>query len=42
MKEEDIEYIENYLRKNYYPESITRPDIERVCKMLGKKSAKGN
>ena len=42
MKEEDIEHIENYFRQNYSPETITRPEVERVCKMLGKKSAKGN
>ena len=41
MKEEDIEQIEDYF-KDYSPESITRRDIEKVCKMLGKKSAKGN
>ena len=41
MKEEDIKHIEDYF-KSYSPESITRSKIEKVCKMLGKKSAKGN
>ena len=42
MKEEDIKHIEDYFNKSYSPESITRREIEKVCKMLGKKSAKGN
>ena len=42
MKKEDIKHIEDYFRQNHLQESITRPDVERVCKMLGKKSAKGN
>ena len=41
MKEEDIEQIEDYF-KDHSPESITRREIEKVCKMLGRKSAKGN
>ena len=41
MKEEDIKHMEDYF-KSYSPESITRREIEKVCKMLGKKSAKGN
>ena len=41
MKEEDIKHIEDYF-KSYSPESINRSKIEKVCKMLGKKSAKGN
>ena len=42
MKEEDIKHIEDYFRENYSLDMITRPEIERVCKMLGKKFAKGN
>ena len=42
MKVEDIEHIENYFRQNYSPDTITRTDVDRVCKMLGKKSVKDN
>ena len=46
MKEEDIKHKEDYFRENYREnyslDMINRPEIERVCKMLGKKSAKGN
>ena len=42
MKEEDIKHIEDYFRQNYSLETITRSDVEKVYKMLGKKSAKGN
>ena len=42
MKEEDIKHMKDYFRENYSPDMITRPEVERVCKMLGKKSAKGN
>ena len=42
MKKEDIKHIEDYFRQNYSLETITRLDVEEVCKMLGKNSAKGN
>ena len=42
MKEEDIKQIEDYFRRNYSPDTITSQKVEKVCKILGKKSAKGN
>ena len=43
MSNKDIEEIENYIKENYDEnEVITRSDLEKVCKVLGKKSIKGN
>ena len=43
MSDEDIEQIEDYFEENYREnEVITRSDLEKVCKVLGKKSIKGN
>ena len=43
MSDKDIEEIENYIKENYDGnEVITRSDLEKVCKVLGKKSIKGN
>ena len=43
MSDEDIEKIEDYLEENYGKnEMITRSQLKKVCKVLGKKSIKGN
>ena len=42
MKEQDIKHIEDYFRRNYSLDAITRQDVEKVCKILGKKTAKRN
>ena len=43
MSDEDIKQIEDYFKENYREnEVITRSDLEKVCKVLGKKSIKGN
>ena len=43
MSDEDIKQIEDYFEENYREnEVITRSDLEKVCKVLGKKSIKGN
>ena len=43
MSDKDIEQIEDYFKENYKEhEIITRHDLEKVCKVLGKKSIKGN
>ena len=43
MNVRDIEEIEDYFKENYDEnEAITRSDLEKVCKALGKKSIKGN
>ena len=42
MKEEDIKHIRDYFGENYSLDTITRTEVESICKMLGKKSAKSN
>ena len=43
MSDKDIKQIEGYFKENYKEnEIITRRDLEKVCKVLGKKSIKGN
>ena len=43
MSDKDIEEIEDYFKENYDEnELITRSDLEKVCKVLGKKTKKGN
>ena len=43
MSDEDIKQIEDYFEENYRKnEVITRCELEKVCKVLGKKSIKGN
>ena len=43
MSDEDIKQIEDYFEENYREnEVITGSDLEKVCKVLGKKSIKGN
>ena len=43
MSDKDVEQIEDYFEENYDSRgTITRSDLERVCKVLGKKSIKGN
>ena len=43
MNDEDIEQIEDYFEENYGENGIiTRRQLEKVCKVLGKKSIKGN
>ena len=43
MSDEDIKQIQDYFEENYREnEVITRSDLEKVCKALGKKSIKGN
>ena len=43
MSDKDIEEIENYIKVNYDEnEVITKSDLEKVCKVLGKKSIIGN
>ena len=41
MSDKDIEEIEDYFKENY-DELITRSDLEKVCKVLGKKPKKRN
>ena len=40
MSDEDIEQIEDYFEENYG--ILTRCELEKVCKVSGKKSIKGN
>ena len=43
MSDEDIKQIEDYFEENYRENGIiTRCEFEKVCKVLGKKSIKGN
>ena len=43
MSDEDIGQIEDYFEENYGENGIiTRCELEKVCKALGKKSIKGN
>ena len=43
MSDEDIKQIEDYFEENYKEKDlITRCEFEKVCKVLGKKSIKGN
>ena len=43
MSDKDIKQIEDYFEENYKEnEFITRRELEKVCKVLGKKSIKGN
>ena len=43
MSDEDIKQIEDYFEENYKEKDlITRCEFENVCKVLGKKSIKGN
>ena len=43
MNVRDIEEIEDYFKENYDEnEAITKSDLEKVCKALGKKSINGN
>ena len=43
MSDKDVEQIEDYFEESYDNRStITRTDLERVCKVLGKKSIRGN
>ena len=43
MSDKDIKQIEDYFEENYREnEIITRRELEKVCKVLGKKSIKSN
>ena len=43
MSDKDIKQIEDYFEENYREnEIITRRELAKVCKVLGKKSIKGN
>ena len=43
MSDKDVEEVEDYFKENYDEnELITRGDLEKVCKVLGKKIKRGN